>query len=42
MMRFSRAAFEGRVARLVDNVVAHLRSMRSGGPEIISNFAMEH
>lgn len=42
MMRFSRAAFEGRVARLVDNVMAHFRSVRSGGPEIISNFAMEH
>lgn len=42
MARFSRAAYEGRVARLVDNVMANLRSMRSTGRGIISNFALEH
>ena len=42
MARFSRTAYEGRVARLVDDVMAHLRSVRLAGPAIISNLAMEH
>jgi hypothetical protein len=42
MARFSRVAYEGRIARLVDNVMAHLRSMRFTGPETTSNFALEH
>jgi len=42
MARFSRVAYEGRIARLVDNVMAHLRSMRFTSPETTSNFALEH
>lgn len=42
MAGFSRAAYEGRIARLVDDVMAHLRSVRLAGPGIISNLAMEH